>query len=124
MNPSVRRFDGALGAEFRQRLLEARRKLLGTVAGTDEEMAGLEPPGPGDQSDRAAAAAGAELASRLGGQDKHELDEIVEALHRLASGKFGACESCRRAIGLARLRAMPATRFCVRCQTAQEMTPR
>lgn len=122
MNPPTRPFEGMLGAEFRRRLLEARRTLLRTVAGTDEEMAALEPPGRGNQIDRAAAATGAVVASRLGGQDKHELDEILDALRRLASGDFGACESCHQAIGLARLRAMPAARLCLRCQTAQETT--
>lgn len=122
MSPPGRPFDGMLGAEFRRRLLEARRNLLSTVAASDEEVAGLEPPGRGDPIDRATAASGARLASRLGGQEKHELDEILEALRRLASGDFGTCESCHQAIGFARLRAMPAARLCLRCQTAQEAT--
>lgn len=124
MNPAARPFEGMLAAEFRRRLLEARQKLLRTVAATDEEMAALETPDPGDPIYRASSTWGALLASRLGGQDKHELDEIVEALRRLASGDFGTCESCRQAIGFARLRAMPAARFCVRCQSTQEGTPR
>ena len=124
MTLPARPFDGMLAAEFRRRLLEAREQLLRTVAATDEEMAGLQAPGPGDPIDRAAAASTAPLASRLGDHDKYELDEIAEALRRLASGDFGTCESCRQAIGFARLRAMPAARFCVRCRTTQEVTPR
>lgn len=78
---------------------------------------------PGDTTDRATTASIARIAARLAGQDKRELDEIAEALRRLASGDFGTCESCQQPIGLPRLRAVPATRFCVRCQTAQEVIP-
>jgi DnaK suppressor protein len=116
-------FDATLSAEFRDRLLQARETLLRTVTATDEEMAGLEAPAPGDSTDRATATSITLLVSRLGGQDKRELDEIADAMHRLASGAFGICESCHKPIGLARLRAVPAARFCLGCQTAQEVAP-
>ncbi len=116
-------FDGTLAVEFRRRLLEVQKTLLRTVARTDEEIAELEAPPPGDAFDRAGATSATLLASRLAGQDKRELDEIAEALRRLTSGAFGTCETCRQPIGLPRLRAVPATRFCVRCQTAKEVIP-
>ncbi len=120
MSAAARAFDGMLAAEFRRRLLEARKRLLRTVAASEEEIAALEAPEPGDPIDRASAIWDARLAARLGGQDKHELDEILDALRRLADGTFGTCESCGQPIGFARLRAMPAARFCVRCQATQE----
>lgn len=123
MSGAPRRLDAKLIDEFRRRLLEARTSLLRTVAATDEEMAGLEAPGPGDSTDRAAAASIVSLASRLAGQDKRELDEVAEALHRLGSGAYGICESCRTPIALPRLRAVPAARFCLACQEAEEVTP-
>ena len=123
MTDPARPFDMTLAPEFRRRLLEARKTLLRTVTGTDEEIADLEAAAPGDTTDRAGAASATLLASRLAGQDKRELDEIAEALRRLASGIFGACVTCHEPIGLPRLRAVPATRFCVRCQAAQELTP-
>ena len=115
--------DTRLTDEFRRRLLEARGALLRTVAGTDEEMAGLEAPGPGDATDRAAAASIASLVSRLAGQDRRELDEVAEALRRLTSGAYGICESCREPIALPRLRAVPAARFCLVCQKVEEAIP-
>lgn len=123
MSPAARRLDARLIAEFRRRLLEARMSLLRTVAASDEEMAGLEVPGPGDSTDRAAAASTGSLVSRLAGQDKRELDEVAEALRRLGSGVYGVCESCRAPIALPRLRAVPAARFCLTCQEAEEVTP-
>ena len=123
MSGSAGRLDARLPDEFRRRLLEARESLLRTVAATDEEMAGLEVPGPGDLTDRAAAASTTALVSRLAGQDKRELDEVAEALRRLGSGAYGICESCRKAIPLPRLRAIPAARFCLVCQKTEELLP-
>ena len=122
MNTAARRLDAKLVDEFRRRLLEARAALLRTVAIADDELAGLEVSGPGDSTDRAAAASTAALVSRLASQDKAELDEIAQALRRLGSGAYGTCESCREHIALPRLRAVPAARFCRTCQEAEELT--
>jgi len=123
MSAPAHHLDAGLIDELRGRLLESRAVLLQTVTGTDEEMARLEPPEPGDSTDRAASVSIAALISRLGGQDKHELDEIAAALRRMASGTYGLCESCRAPIALPRLRAVPAARFCLACQGAQEARP-
>lgn len=123
MKGRTRRLDAKLVDEFRRRLLEAREALLRAVAATDEEMAGLEAPAPGDSTDRAATSSATSLVSRLGGQDKRELDEIADALRRLGSRTYGFCESCRAPIALPRLRAVPATRFCLACQEAEEVVP-
>jgi DnaK suppressor protein len=123
MSAAARRLNAKLIDEFRRRLLEARAALLRAVAATDEEMAELEAPGPGDSTDRAAAASTTSLVSRLAGQDKRELDEVAGALRRLGSGAYGLCQSCRAPIPLPRLRAVPAARFCVSCQEVEEVTP-
>ena len=83
MTEPARPFDMALAPEFRRRLLEARKTLLRTVAGTDEEIADLEAAAPGDTTDRAGAASATLLASRLAGQDKRELDEIADRLEKM-----------------------------------------
>lgn len=119
MTPAT--FDPTLVGEFRRRLLAARDALCRTVAATDQEMAALERPQPSDPPEQAAAVSAASLLSCLGGQEKRELDEIADALRRLAAGAYGLCESCRRPIPLQRLRAVPAARFCLACQTAREV---
>jgi DnaK suppressor protein len=123
MSGPARHLDAKLIDEFHRRLLEAREALLRTVAVTDEEMAELEAPGPGDATDRAAAASTAALVSRLPGQERVELDEIAQAVRRLGSGAYGICESCREPITLPRLRAVPAARFCLACQEVEEVAP-
>jgi DnaK suppressor protein len=44
-----------------------------------------------------------------------EIQQIDLALERIKRGTYGKCHSCERAIGLARLQALPATLHCVAC---------
>jgi DnaK suppressor protein len=106
--------------EFVRRLDEARREIFRTVATTDEELATLEGHQAGSAIEDVPKDAAAAILSRLEGQEKHELDEIAAARARLAAGTYGACEGCHRPIPLARLRAIPAARYCVACQHREE----
>lgn len=110
--------------EFRRRLLEAQKALFRTIKATDEELAGLQALEPGGFPEQATAVSAATLLSKLEGQEKHELDDIVDALARLERGTYGLCQTCGRAIPLARLRAMPAASHCVGCQVGREHRPR
>ena len=112
--------NALLVEEFRRRLLVARGALFRTVARTDDELATLEAHQAGGLVEDAATDSAAAILSRLEGQQKHELDEIEDALGRLESRAFGLCEDCGRAIPLARLRAMPAARHCLDCQRKLE----
>jgi DnaK suppressor protein len=47
------------------------------------------------------------------------LDEVERALAKLDEGTYGSCENCGKAIGEARLEAMPATRFCIDCASGR-----
>ena len=48
------------------------------------------------------------------------LRNIEEALRRLEEGTYGYCEECGKAIGLKRLKVLPFTRYCVKCQEKLE----
>jgi RNA polymerase-binding transcription factor DksA len=43
------------------------------------------------------------------------LDEVEQALDKLAQGSYGTCEACGQPIDPVRLEAMPATRYCINC---------
>ena len=45
-----------------------------------------------------------------------QLREARRALRRIQEGTFGICEQCEEGIPLKRLRAVPWTAFCIRCQ--------
>jgi RNA polymerase-binding protein DksA len=110
-----------LRMEFAGRLQEERRSLLRTVVATDDELATLEQHQAGAPVEDAGTDAIGILLGRLEGQEKHELDEIADAIERLNRGVYGRCEGCGREIALARLRAMPAARRCVECQKQHEV---
>jgi RNA polymerase-binding transcription factor DksA len=66
-------------------------------------------------------------ASREGGSDVALLEsldgtvrQIDAALHRLATGSYGTCETCGDPIALTRLQAVPFATRCVPCQSARE----
>jgi DnaK suppressor protein len=120
MTTSTPRKRPRLPADFRQQLTAMRRSLARTVATTDEELATLEAPQPGEFAEGAATSVIGDLLSRLDGRERHELDEIDAAQRRLEAGVFGVCEGCHRAIPLARLRAVPTARRCATCQAREE----
>jgi RNA polymerase-binding transcription factor DksA len=106
--------------EFERRLRTARRDVWRTVVRTDQELATLQAHQAGPPIEDAASVMAAAVLSRLDGAQRHRLDEIAAAQARLATGTFGTCERCARAIPLARLRALPAVRVCVACERAAE----
>jgi RNA polymerase-binding transcription factor DksA len=96
---NIQAMPTARRAEFRTRLAAARLRLERTVAARDAER----------------------RASSQG--EARELHEIEAAQARLESGTFGVCAGCNQPIPLARLRALPANRFCAICQTRHEAVP-
>lgn len=114
------RLDPDTGSEFRQLLRDARGQLLRRVSVTNDEVQGLTDHESGALDDGSGRAVAAELLERIGGHERHELDEIRAAQARLETGSFGACETCGSTIHLSRLRALPWTRHCLACQSQEE----
>src|SRR6266511_5482973 len=86
-------------SEFRAVLLEARQRLLRTVATTDGEIASLSAHEPGGLFEDSARRAVEGLLARLEGRERHELDEIQAAQARLESGTFEIGRaSCRERV--------------------------
>ena len=63
-----------------------------------------------------------ELENTLGlvGCERGLLAEIEEALTRIQNGTYGLCQANGESIPRARLRAIPWTRYCVRCASLNE----
>lgn len=51
----------------------------------------------------------------LGAKLRDTLQEVEDALEKLAGGRYGTCENCGQPIDPVRLEAMPATRYCINC---------
>lgn len=45
--------------------------------------------------------------------NQEQLDDVQNALEKIAAGTYGTCESCGEPISDARLEAMPAARYCI-----------
>ena len=48
------------------------------------------------------------------------LEEVEAALRRIEKGSFGFCEANGEKISVARLKAMPYARYCIKCQARFE----
>ncbi|HEX9146097.1 MAG TPA: TraR/DksA C4-type zinc finger protein [Candidatus Binatia bacterium] len=64
----------------------------------------------------------ARLLASLDDRTLFAVQEIDAALQRLLDGSYGRCEACRKKIPIARLRALPATRFCKNCAGHKEIS--
>ena len=117
------RIDPHTSSEFRQLLRDARGHLLRRVLVTNDEVQELTDHESGAFNEDSASAVTADLLERIGGHERHELDEIRAAQARLETGTFGVCEACGSAIHLSRLRAVPWTRHCLSCQSREEDPP-
>lgn len=51
---------------------------------------------------------------------KKTLFQIKKALSRIGVGKYGKCERCGREIDPKRLKALPETTYCLKCETELE----
>jgi RNA polymerase-binding transcription factor DksA len=103
------------------RLVADRAATVQRLATMTAELAAVAAAAAGSNLDDEHDPEGATVAferEQLAGMRAHareQLREIDAALDRLRIGGYGRCEVCRRAIGRARLEALPATRVCVHC---------
>ena len=73
-----------------------------------------------DSSDLASVESDREVSSMLSERDRLKVGQIDDALRRIASLKYGLCETCGLEITAERLDAMPFTRLCCDCQQDRE----
>jgi|SRR5579863_6223278 len=69
-----------------------------------------------DTMDQIQAAEARELAIRNLDRSARRFRQIENALRRLESGEYGTCANCEEEIGPNRLRAVPWTQLCLKCQ--------
>lgn len=103
---------------YKRMLLEKQQEISTTGTETKSPVSGAGGP-LGDIMDQANADSAAELEIMLRRTDGRLLRAIEEALTRIRSGTFGACESCGNTISKARLEAVPWTRLCRDCKERQ-----
>ncbi len=100
--------DGLQHSE-KDTLKKSPREASGDISGYSFHMADIAT----DTYDR-------EFSLDLASAERDLLYEIDEALKKIEEGKFGICEICGSVIGKTRLKAIPYTSFCLKCQEKKE----
>src|SRR5579864_5559784 len=98
--------------QIKRRLEDARQEIAQSLGLRDEVR--IEQ--TADTMDQVQAAEARELAIRNLDRSARRLRQIEDALHRLESGGYGTCANCEEEIGPKRLRAVPWTQLCLKCQ--------
>ncbi len=61
-----------------------------------------------------------ELHLDLTEKNKKLLIDIEEALNKIDEGRFGKCDKCAKDISIERLKVIPFSKLCIKCQTGAE----
>src|SRR5207237_4758260 len=101
-------------------LQETKKQALKEMQGrVKEETEGVKDEGR-DTYDLASDERDREINFILNDREREKLLAIDEALQRIKDKSYGLCESCEGEIQLGRLKVLPFTRLCVKCQEENE----
>ena len=107
--------------EAGRRLEEERRRTVALLAELDGDFADVVDASRDSNADDEHDPEGATIAferqqvDSLIRRSRQHLDEIDQALQRVAAGTYGVCERCGRQVPAARLEVRPTARTCVTC---------
>ena len=108
----------------KESLTEMKKQLLREIQDRlKEESEGLQDEGR-DTYDLASDERDREINIILSDRERDKLLAIDDALQRIEDKSYGICEcgcdNCEEEIGMGRLKVLPFTRLCVRCQEETE----
>jgi len=114
--------------QFRKVLLAKRRVLAGDVSGLEkaalessrQDASGDLSKMPLDMADVGSDNYEQEFTLSLIETEQATLQEIDEALGRIADKTFGKCEACGERIPTARLKVKPHAKYCIECKRREE----
>lgn len=118
-------FPAAELETFRVGLLERKAAILGTMGTLEDDAARRGASGDLSTLPLHLAELGSDsfeqnISLGLLERERHELQEIHEALARIEDGSFGICEECEELLPRDRLQAIPYARLCIRCKIKSE----
>jgi DnaK suppressor protein len=102
---------------YRSRLLELREHLTGAISRMSEIVLTDDQP-PEEHDRKVSEESGKEIVLECGEEAIRR--QVMEALDRLDSGRYGVCQECGGAISPERLDAVPFTPYCVGCEQKTE----
>ena len=105
---------------FKKKLQAKREELLRTIARTEQEGRSADDDPTVDLADKAANSYTKEFLFGQTDSDRVTLQQVDEALRRIAQETFGECLSCHEEMQQKRLEAVPWARHCRACQEKLE----
>jgi DnaK suppressor protein len=105
---------------LRQKLNLRRQQILEFLKRLDDETQALDPDSAQDIADRSVLGMSKESLFERISQQRIVLRMVDGALGRISDGSFGLCASCGDDISARRLKALPWTQYCLRCQEILE----
>ena len=100
-------------------LLQQRQEVFKCRQELEAEWRALSEPDI-EREEEAQKADLAALFAQLDQRDQQAIEEIDQALAKMAALTYGTCEECDGPIPLERLEALPATRYCGACARKKE----
>jgi DnaK suppressor protein len=100
---------------FKKILLKEREDIIGEVKQISESSKEMGQDGIQDIGDEAANIYNKQILLSLSENERVRLQEVDEALDRIANGTYGTCEECGGPISLKRLEVRPVAKYCVPC---------
>ena len=98
---------------YRAELRQKRERVLENLGERCETLAGMDHVA---EDDRAQISHDEFISLQRNSLEYRQLRLVDEALKRLDSGAYGACQACGEPIAMKRLRALPWARYCLACQ--------
>ena len=100
--------------QLKEKLLQQRQEIFSRLQNLDEGWQELSQHDI-EMEEEAQKAGLSEIFNQLDLQEEREIEEIDLALDRMDAGTYGICQRCRKDIAPARLEALPATSYCIKC---------
>lgn len=104
-------------------LNEDVERLVAEFEGAESELDALLHTSEGagdDQADAGSTALEREQEMSIVKNTRDMLEQSIDALRRIKTGHYGACQVCGQGIGKARLQAFPRATHCVTCKQREE----
>ncbi len=101
---------------YKKRLLENKKGLAEAYNKNKNYGRMIEDEGTQDLADKASSAYTKEFLYSLSNTDREVLQQVDEALQRIAKGAYGVCVECEEEIDKKRIEAVPYASHCLSCQ--------
>lgn len=118
-NSNAKKMDKKDLAQYKKVLVDMKEKISAQIkqmSSNDEEKSGDVSGHALHMADVATDMYDREFSLGLASFDRELLYKIDGAIQRILENKFGLCSECSKPIPIARLKAIPYTETCLKCQ--------